>query len=42
MRFNSLDDNPLFTKLLPSLPRTVTSDYEYWVCVGYDTVFPKP
>ena len=37
LRFKSLDDNPLFTKLLPSLPRTVTPDYEYWVYVAYDS-----
>jgi len=42
VRFKSLDDNPLFTKLLPSLPRTVTPDFEYWVCVAYDTVFFRP
>lgn len=37
LRFQTLEDNPLFTKLLPSLAPTVEEGYEYWVYVGYDS-----
>ena len=37
VRFETLEANPLFTKLLPSLGKTVLADYEYWIYVGFDT-----
>mmetsp|Transcript_43083 Transcript_43083/g.136099 ORF Transcript_43083/g.136099 Transcript_43083/m.136099 type:complete len:535 (-) Transcript_43083:1971-3575(-) len=37
VKFRTLEDNPLFTKLLPSLRRTMDGEFEYWVLVGYDT-----
>jgi len=36
VRFETLDANPLFTKLLPSLAPSVEAAYEYWVYVGFD------
>lgn len=41
VRFETMESNPLFVHLLPSIERTLEPGYEYWVVIGYDTVCPR-
>ena len=37
VRFETLETNPLFVHLLPSIEKTAEAGYEYWIVIGYDT-----